>query len=79
MSGKRKKTRVNVSLDPELYRRAKALGLNVSGVSERALREYVDRLENGGGQGGTILASNGDAESTGGDDRGLSYPIGDTT
>ncbi len=29
---------------------------------------YLDRLENGGGQGGTILASNGDAELTGGDE-----------
>ena len=48
MSGKQK-TRVNVSLDPELYRRAKALGLNVSGVSGRALRVYPDRLENGSG------------------------------
>ena len=59
MSGKRKKTRVNVSLDPELYRRAKALGLNVSGVSERALREYVDRLENGSGQSGVLVGTNG--------------------
>jgi hypothetical protein len=59
MSGKRKKTRVNVSLDPELYRRAKALGLNVSGVSERALREYVDRLENGSGQSSVLVGTNG--------------------
>ena len=63
MSGKRKKTRVNVSLDPELYRRAKALGLNVSGVSERALREYVDRLENGSGQSGVLVGTNGTYES----------------
>ena len=56
MSGKQKK-RVNVSLDPELYRRAKMLGLNVSGVSERALREYVDRLENGSRQSGVLVGS----------------------
>jgi len=78
MSGKQKK-RVNISLNPELYRRAKMLGLNVSGVSERALRVYLNRLENGGGQGDAVLASNGVAESTGGDDPGLSHPIGDTT
>jgi post-segregation antitoxin (ccd killing protein) len=48
MSGKQNK-RVNVSLDPELYCWAKMLGLNMSGVSERALRVYLDRLENGSG------------------------------
>ena len=63
MSGKCKKTRVNVSLDPELYRRAKALGLNVSGVSERALREYVDRLENGAGQSRGLVGSSATDES----------------
>jgi post-segregation antitoxin (ccd killing protein) len=63
MSGKCKKTRVNVSLDPELYRRAKALGLNVSGVSERALREYVDRLENGSGQSRVLVGSSATDES----------------
>lgn len=67
MSGKQKKC-INLSLDPKLYRRAKTLNLNVSGVSERALRVYLDRLESGGEQGGTILASNSDAESTGGDE-----------
>ncbi len=67
MSGKQKKC-VNVSPDPKLYRRAKTLNLNVSGVSERALRVYLDRLESGGEQSGTILASNSDAESTGGDE-----------
>ena len=50
MSSGNRKTRVNISLDPELYHRAKALGLNVSGVSERALRVYLNRLENGSGQ-----------------------------
>ena len=63
MSGKCKNTRVNVSLDPELYRRAKALGLNVSGVSERALREYVDRLENGSGPSRVLVGSSATDES----------------
>ena len=62
MSRKRKK-RVNVSLDPELYRRAKMLGLNVSGVSERALCVYLDRLENGSGQPSVVLDS-GDSVAT---------------
>ena len=62
MSGKQKK-RVNVSRDPELYRRAKALGLNVSGVSERALREYFDRLKNDSGQPSVVL-SPGDSVAT---------------
>ncbi len=55
----REKKRLPISLDSELYRRAKALGLNVSGVSERALREYVDRLENGSGQSGVLVGTNG--------------------
>jgi len=41
-----------------LYRQAKLLGLNVAGVSERALCEYVDRLENGSGQSGVLVGTN---------------------
>ena len=43
-------------------------GLKISGVPERALRVYLDRLENGGGQGDAVLGLNGGEESTGGDE-----------
>ncbi|WP_394324599.1 type II toxin-antitoxin system CcdA family antitoxin [Haloquadratum walsbyi] len=35
------KKRVNITLDPDIHSEAKELGLNISGVSERALRQYV--------------------------------------
>ncbi|ERG94788.1 type II toxin-antitoxin system CcdA family antitoxin [Haloquadratum walsbyi] len=38
------KKRVNITLDPELHSEARELGLNISGVSERALRQYVQAL-----------------------------------
>jgi len=41
------KKRVNITLDPELHSEAKELGLNISGVSERALRQYVQALTSG--------------------------------
>ena len=63
MSSDNHKNRINSSLDPELYRRAKALGLNMSGVSERALRVYLDRLENGSGQPSVVLGP-GDSVAT---------------
>jgi len=39
------KKRVNISVDPDVYAKAKELGLNVSGVAERALRTYVQTLQ----------------------------------
>ena len=39
------KQRVNISLDSDIYQRARELGLNVSGVAERALAIYIQRLE----------------------------------
>jgi len=41
------KKRVNITLDPELHAQAKELGLNISGVAERALHTYVQILQNG--------------------------------
>ena len=38
------KKRVNISIDPDVHAEAKALGLNVSGVAERALQSYVQTL-----------------------------------
>jgi len=38
------KKRVNISLDPELHSQAKELGLNVSAISENALQQYVQAL-----------------------------------
>lgn len=62
MSGKHKKW-ANVSLDSELYCRAKTLGLNMSGVSQRALRVYLDRLENGSDQPSAVLGPD-DSDAT---------------
>jgi len=39
------KQRVNISLDSDIYQRARELGLNVSGVAEHALLIYIQRLE----------------------------------
>lgn len=41
------KKRVNISLDSEVYAKAKRLGLNISGVAEHALRTYVQTLQHG--------------------------------
>jgi len=35
------KKRVNITIDPELYSQARKLGLNISGVTERALQTYI--------------------------------------
>jgi post-segregation antitoxin (ccd killing protein) len=40
-----KKT-TTLSVDPELVKRAKNRGLNISGVCDYALREMLDKLEN---------------------------------
>lgn len=39
------KKRVNITLDPNLHSQAKELGLNISGVTERALRAYIQSLD----------------------------------
>jgi len=41
------KKRVNISVDPDVHAKAKELGLNISGVAERALRTYVQTLQHG--------------------------------
>lgn len=38
------KKRVSITVDPEVYTRAKEMGLNISGVAERSLRAYVEAL-----------------------------------
>lgn len=50
---------MGVGIKLGLYRQAKILALNVAGVSERALCEYVDRLDNGSGQSCVLVATNG--------------------
>ena len=40
-----KKKQVRVSIDPEVFKEAKRLGLNVSAVCERALRRGVEALK----------------------------------
>ena len=54
---------MGVGIKLGLYRQAKILGLNVAGVSEQALCEYVDRLDNGSGQSGVLVGTNGTDES----------------
>lgn len=39
------KKRVNITVDPDVYAEAKEMGLNVSGVAERALRSYIQALK----------------------------------
>ena len=41
----RRKVRVSINLPPELVKKAKELGLNISKIAENALREYIRRLE----------------------------------
>ena len=48
------KKRVNISVDPEVHAKAKEMGLNISGVAERALRSYVQVL-NGNSQQAAVL------------------------
>lgn len=55
---KGKKANVVITLPPELVVKARELGLNISKISENALREYIRRLEGVSSQtmtnGGTI-------------------------
>ena len=39
------KARVNLTMDAEVIRKAKALGLNISKISENAILSYIERLE----------------------------------
>ncbi len=39
------KARVNLTMDAEIIRKAKALGLNISKISENAIISYIERLE----------------------------------
>ncbi|RJS88384.1 hypothetical protein CW705_09010 [Candidatus Bathyarchaeota archaeon] len=41
----RRKVRVSITLPPELVKKAKELGLNISKICENALEEYIKRLE----------------------------------
>ena len=41
----RRKVRVSINLPPELVKKAKGLGLNISKIAENALREFIRRLE----------------------------------
>ncbi|MBS3764915.1 tyrosine-type recombinase/integrase [Candidatus Bipolaricaulota bacterium] len=43
------KKRTNVTLDPQVYQRAKSQGVNISQVTEKALQAYIDKLEGEGG------------------------------
>lgn len=39
------KVRTNITIDPELFKKAHEYGLNVSKIAENALKEYIRRLE----------------------------------
>ena len=41
----RRKQKVTINLDPEVVRKARELGLNISKIAENALKEYIIRLE----------------------------------
>ena len=41
----RRKQKVTINLDPEVVRKARELGLNISKIAENALKEYIERLE----------------------------------
>ena len=41
----RRKQKVTINLDPEVVRKARELGLNISKIAENALKEYIKRLE----------------------------------
>ena len=36
---------MTINLDPEVVRKARELGLNISRIAENALKEYIERLE----------------------------------
>ena len=42
------KKRTNITLDPLIYEKAKSKGINVSRLTEKALRRYIRRLEGEG-------------------------------
>ena len=40
-----KKANVMITLPPEIVKKARELGLNISKISENALKEYIKRLQ----------------------------------
>jgi len=42
------KKRTNITLEPKVYQRAKSQGINISQLTEKALKAYIDRLEGKG-------------------------------
>ena len=57
----RRKQKVTINLEPQIVKKAKELGLNISKVSENALKEYIKRLEgsNYSNDGGKVLFREG--------------------
>jgi len=49
------KKRTNISLDPEVYEQARAREINISRLTEKSLKKYIDWLE-GGGEYGDLFA-----------------------
>ena len=41
------KKRTNITLDPDVYKKAKDLGINISQTSQRALKSYIEHHQNG--------------------------------
>jgi len=41
----RKRIKVTINLDPEVTKRAKELGINISSIAEEALREQIKLIE----------------------------------
>ncbi|MEA2090012.1 MAG: type II toxin-antitoxin system CcdA family antitoxin [Thermoproteota archaeon] len=39
------KVKVNITMDEDVVKKAKELGLNISRISENAIKEYIKRLE----------------------------------
>ena len=42
------KKRTNITLDPDVYEKAKDLGINISQTSQRALRIHIEHHQNEG-------------------------------
>lgn len=60
------KKRTNITLDPQIYERAKSEGINVSRLTEKTLKRYIRRLEGKGSEDEGLFREILGTENTGG-------------